>query len=175
MDMKKHAVMLVGHGGPAKDTPAAAVAKLKRLEAERNKRGELEMSPEEAEVDALVRNWPRTPKTDPYKYGLEAIAHQLAALMPEAEVVTCYNEFCAPSLEDGAGALVAKGHKDIELVTTMFTRGGVHSECEIPAIVARLEKEHPGVRLRYAWPFPEKAAAAFLAAQLKRPREAVAA
>jgi sirohydrochlorin cobaltochelatase len=94
------AVVLIGHGGSATDTPRALVGELKRLEAERQARRELTMSPREAELDRQVRAWPRTPETDPYKYGVEEIAQALAPRLGGRRLVVAYNEFCAPSVED---------------------------------------------------------------------------
>ena len=60
------AIILVGHEAPASDTPNDLIAELKRLEAERHQQKMPEMIPREAELDKLIREWPRTPKTDPY-------------------------------------------------------------------------------------------------------------
>lgn len=157
------AILLVGHGGAPTDFPKDKLQRLKRLEAERTSRGGGAMGAEEAELDALVRGWPRTPKTEPYKFGLEALAESLARRVPDAAVATAYNEFCGPSLEDAVDALVRGGAREIRVVTTMFTRGGIHSECEIPWAVTQLRKRHPGVRLSYAWPFDLDRTADFLA------------
>ena len=35
----------------------------------------------------------------------------------------------------------------------MRTTGDSHSEVEIPKTLARLRPRHPGIELRYAWPF----------------------
>ncbi len=164
----KEAVVLIGHGGTASDTPRAAVAELKRLEGERQARRETEMSPREAELDKLVREWPRSPETDPYKYGVEEIARALAPKLGGRELVVAYNEFCAPSVEDAIEGLVNRGFTRISLVSTMFTRGGIHAECEIPGIVIASRKKHPGVVVEYAWPFDASAIADFLSAQLSR-------
>ena len=75
-----------------------------------------------------------------------------------------YNKFCAPSVEDALDGLVKEGYTRIRLISTMYTRGGIHAECEIPAIVSEAKKNHPGVVVEYAWPFD----ADFLAAQFAR-------
>ncbi|UPT74579.1 MAG: CbiX/SirB N-terminal domain-containing protein [Elusimicrobiota bacterium] len=162
------AVVLIGHGGTASDTPKAAVGELKRLESERQARREAQMSPREAELDKLVREWPRTPETDAYKYGVEEIARALEPKLGGRRLVTAYNEFCAPSVEDAIDGLVAEGYKKISLISTMFTRGGIHAECEIPGIVLAASKKHPGVVIEYAWPFDADFIASFLASQLGR-------
>jgi sirohydrochlorin cobaltochelatase len=159
----KPAVVLVGHGGVPADCPPALISELKRLEAEAH-RGK--PSPRYFEVDAQVRTWPRTPETDPYKAGLEAIAEALGKKQPGKLVLTAYNEFCAPSLQEAVEAAIAAGCTEIQIISTMYTRGGIHSETEIPQIVAALSKKHPRVTLKYAWPFSVDAIGDFLAAHL---------
>jgi sirohydrochlorin cobaltochelatase len=165
---KKEAVVLIGHGGSPSDIPRGVVAELKKLEGERQARKLAAMSPREAELDKQVREWPRTPETDPYKFGVEAIAEKLAPKLGGRRLVTAYNEFCAPSVEDAIERLVAEGFERIVLVSTMFTRGGIHAECEIPGIVLETRKKHPRVEVEYAWPFDADFIAAFLAEQLAR-------
>jgi sirohydrochlorin cobaltochelatase len=164
----KEAVVLIGHGGTASDIPRAVVAELKRLEGERQARRETEMSPREAELDKKVREWPRTPETDPYKFGVEEIAAALAPKLGGRKLVVAYNEFCAPSVEDAIEGLAREGFTRISLISTMFTRGGIHAECEIPGIVLLSRKKYPGVSIEYAWPYDAGFIADFLAAQLKR-------
>lgn len=164
--MKDEAIILIGHGGTASDTPRPMVAELKRLEAERQARGETRMSPREAELDKAVREWPRTPRTDPYKYGVEEIARALEPRLGGRRLVVAYNEFCAPSVEDALEALIKEGFTRVRLVSTMFTRGGVHAEFEIPALVAEARRRHPGVEIAYAWPFDAARIAEFLSGQL---------
>ena len=126
------------------------------------------MSPREAELDKQVREWPRTPETDPYKSGVEAIAEKLAPKLSCRRLVTAYNEFCAPSVEAAIETLVGEGFGRIVLISTMFTRGGIHAECEIPGLVIEAKKKHPGVVVEYAWPFDADFIANFLASQLAR-------
>ena len=165
---KNEAIVLIGHGGSASDIPRALVSELKRLEGERQMRKALVMSPREAELDKQVREWPRTRETDPYKYGVEEIAAALAPKLGGRRLVVAYNEFCAPSVEDAIEKLVVEGYKRILLISTMFTRGGIHAEFEIPAIVVETRKKHPGVNVEYAWPYEPGFIADFLAAQLAR-------
>ncbi len=164
----KEAVVLIGHGGTARDTPRPLVAELKKLEAERQARREIEMSPREAELDKQVREWPRTPDNDAYKVGIDEIAAALSPKLGGRKLVAAYNEFCAPSVEDAIESLVKEGYTRISLISTMFTRGGVHAECEIPGIVTQARKTHPGVIVEYAWPFDAGYLADFLAGQLGR-------
>src|SRR5581483_2244307 len=161
----REAIVLIGHGGVPSDCPASLVGELKRLEGERRARGEAAMGSREAELDRRVRTWPRSAETEPYHAGLEAVAQRLAARMAPRRLVVAYNEFCAPSVEEAIASLVRDGVERIVLATTMFTPGGSHSELEIAAAARRA---HPGVDVRYAWPFDLDRAADFLAEQIDR-------
>ena len=130
MAMHKHGVILVGHGGIPKGCPQELVTKLKRLEGQR-RAVKLPPSAEERELDAKIRQWPRTAETDPYQAGLEAVAARLRARLDGALFAVAYNEFCAPTLEESVESLIKQGATHITVTTTMFTRGS-HSEVEIP-------------------------------------------
>jgi sirohydrochlorin cobaltochelatase len=159
-------VILVGHGGLPADCPQDIISRLKRLEMDRRRRG-APASDEEMELDRKVRDWPRTPESDPYKVGLEKLVSHLASKMPEAKVVAAYNEFCAPSIEEAADNLVASGIKSISLISSMFTPGGSHSDKEIPEEVEELRKKYPDVEFQYAWPFDLNNIAELMAGHLK--------
>ena len=167
MQASTRGVILVGHGGIPKDCPSDLVTKLKRLEGLRRQNGQ-PVSAEEAELDRKIRQWPRNAKTDPYRTGLEALASELRPLLNGALFAVAYNEFCAPTLEEAVADLVEQGVSDIVVITTMFTPGGSHSEVEIPEIIDQLRKQHPGIVLRYAWPFDLNLVAKTLAEQLRR-------
>jgi sirohydrochlorin cobaltochelatase len=163
----KKGVVLVGHGGIPKDCPQELITKLKRLEAQR-RAAKLSPSEEEIELDRTIRRWPRTDGTDPYRRGLEAVAAELRPLLDGILFAVAYNEFCAPTLEEAVKDLVRQGATQITVTTTMFTPGGSHSEIEIPEVLAQLQPRHPGIELRYAWPFDLQLVAQTLAGQLRR-------
>jgi sirohydrochlorin cobaltochelatase len=167
MGGEKRGVVLVGHGGIPKDCPQELVTKLKRLEAQR-RAAKLQPSPEEIELDRTIRRWPRTTATDPYRDGLEAVAAQLQSQLEGVLFGIAFNEFCAPTLEEAIEELIQRGATQITVTTTMFTPGGSHSEIEIPEIIDHLRPRHPGVELRYAWPFDLKQIAGTLAEQIRR-------
>ncbi|MDE2237907.1 MAG: CbiX/SirB N-terminal domain-containing protein, partial [Elusimicrobia bacterium] len=100
--------------------------------------------------------------------GLESVAQALRRALPGRLVLEAYNQFCAPSLEEALEDAAARGARQITLITTMYTRGGIHSESEIPAIVAAFRRCHPDVDARYCWPFDEDNIAAFLAQEIAR-------
>ena len=160
-------VILVGHGGIPKDCPQELVTRLKRLEAQR-RAAKLPRSPEEIELDGKIRSWPRTAETEPYKAGLEAVAARLRTQLGGVLFAVAYNEFCAPTLEESVESLIQQGATHITVTTTMFTPGGSHSEIEIPEILDHLKPKHPGIALRYAWPFDLNLVANTLAEQITR-------
>lgn len=152
MNSKNTAVLLVGHGGWPSDCPEEYAGKLKRLESQR-RRENSPPSEEEIELDNIVRNWPRTPDTDPYKYGLETVAARLAEQLGYYSMGLAYNEFCDPTINKAASRLVQEGANSIIIVPTMFTPGGSHSEKEIPEEINLLKNQFRDVEFIYAWPF----------------------
>ncbi|HEY3197813.1 MAG TPA: CbiX/SirB N-terminal domain-containing protein [Nitrospirales bacterium] len=166
-EARTRGVVLVGHGSIPKDYPRQPLTALKALEAQRHANGG-EPTSDEIELDHRIRHWPRTPETDPYQAGLESLATQLKAALNGDLFAIAYNEFCAPTLEEAVETLIAAGAREIRVVSSMFTPGGSHSELEIPETLARLHRKHPGIDLRYAWPFDLKQVASMLAAQLAR-------
>jgi sirohydrochlorin cobaltochelatase len=160
-------VVLVGHGGIPKDCPQDLVTRLKRLEAQR-RAAHQPPSREEIELDRTIRRWPRTAETDPYLFGLQAVAARLQSQLNGALFGIAFNEFCAPTLEESVRALIDRGATDVIVTTTMFTPGGSHSEIEIPEILAQLRPLYPHVTIRYAWPFDLDLVASTLAEQIRR-------
>lgn len=152
MAERKKGIVLVGHGGIPKNYPGELVTKLKRLEGQRRAAG-LPMSAEELELDTKIRTWPRTPETDPYQAGLEALASEMKPLLNGALFAVAYNEFCGPTLQEAVENLIRQGAQSITVVSTMFTPGGSHSEFEIPEEIEELQHKHPGVTIQYAWPY----------------------
>ncbi len=160
-------VVLIGHGGIPKDCPQDFVTRLKRLEAQRRAAHQTP-SQEELELDRKIRRWPRTASTDPYRSGLQAVAARLQPHLNGFLFGLAYNEFCAPTLEEAVEDLIEKGATQITVTTTMLTPGGSHSEIEIPEILDHLRPKHPGVEIRYAWPFDLDLVAVTLATQIQR-------
>lgn len=167
MNGSARAIVLVGHGGIPKDFPYESVSKLKRLEAQRRSSGAAP-SPEELELNERIRRWPRTPQTDPYRAGLEALAAHWRPWLNVALFALAYNEFCAPTLEEAVQEVVAAGAQHVTVVTSMLTPGGSHAEIEIPETIARLRAAYPAVTFRYAWPFDLNLVAGMLAEHVRQ-------
>ena len=126
------------------------------------------MGAEELELDELIRQHPRTPETDAYKFGFERLAERLARRLGACPLYTAYNEFCAPSIPEAVGRAIQRGAISVTLVSAMMTPGGSHAEKEIPEIARELQLAPPTVKIRYAWPFELEAVAALLEAQVAR-------
>ncbi|MEK6543018.1 MAG: CbiX/SirB N-terminal domain-containing protein [Elusimicrobiota bacterium] len=164
----REAVILIGHGGVPSDCPKPMVGELKALESARMAKEIATMSPREAELDAKVRHWPRTPQTDPYKSGLERIVGILAERIAPKRLVVAYNEFCHPSLPDAVAQLAREGIERVILLTTMLTPGGSHAEFEIPRLVSELRQRYPQMVVEYAWPYDLSQVADFFASHIDR-------
>ena len=162
----KEGIILVGHGGIPQGFPADDVSKLKRLEAQRRATGQ-PMSVEESELDTKIRTWPRTPETDPYQAGLEALGAKMKPMNNGKLFALAYKEFCRPTLQEAVEDLIKQGAETITVVSTMFTPGGSLSEYEIPEELEALRHKHPGVTLNYAWPFDLSLVSKMLAEHVK--------
>lgn len=166
----KHIIVLAMHGAPPLDYPRQELSEFFSLH------GRMEhATPEQragiearyAELDRKIRAWPRTPANDPFYAGASALAEALAR-EAGCEVLLGFNEFCAPALAEALDQAAASGAERVVVLTPMMTRGGEHSEKEIPAEVAAAQQRHPGVEFRYAWPLELDAIARFLAGQAAR-------
>ena len=160
-------MVLVGHGGVPRDYPRERLTQLRGLEARRRVTKE-PPSPEEAALETELRQWPRTPATDPYQAGLKSLAAHLRPLLEPARLVLAYNEFCAPTVAEAVRALATEGVTDIVAVPSMFTPGGVHAEIDIPETLDVLRTQFPQLSVRYAWPFAGEHLALFFVEHLRR-------
>lgn len=75
----------------------------------------------------------------------EAVAARVRAARPELQVRLAYLEFMQPELPAAAAALVAEGCSSIA-VLPLFLGAGGHVRKDLPALMARLQAEHGGVR-----------------------------
>jgi sirohydrochlorin cobaltochelatase len=55
----------------------------------------------------------RTPETNPYQSGFEAVTTQLRVNLGEVIFAVSYNEFCAPTLEESVEDLIKKGRRTL--------------------------------------------------------------
>ncbi len=150
------AVVLIGHGSPATDCPPQWIGELMSLEwREDHGHGGHDHggSGRAAELDAKIRDWPRTAANDPYQAGLNRLADAVRPLLPTDLFAVGYNEFCRPSIPEAIAEVVRQGATRVLVLPTMLTPGGVHSEVDVPRALEAARRVHPGVTLEYLWPF----------------------
>jgi sirohydrochlorin cobaltochelatase len=95
---------------------------------------------------------------------------ELASFMEkylQMPVFTAFNEFCAPTISEALENSVEMGAARVIVITSMLTRGGEHAEVDIREVVQHAGREHPEIEFRFAFPFPAKDIARFLAEQVK--------
>lgn len=164
-------IVLAMHGAPSIDFPGDELAEFfgLHMRLEHGAPGgeqRTHLEARYAELEEKVRTWPRTPQNDPF----HAASLELAGHLEEAtgsRVVVGFNEFCAPTLGEALAQATGEAQR-VVVVTPMMTRGGEHSERDIPAAVARARARHPEVEFVYAWPFDSADVAGFLAEQIER-------
>ena len=167
MENNKQAVILIGHGGLPTDIPKEIVEDFMKIHKQRMRTG-IDITSKEIELDSTIRNWERTPESDPYKSGLEKLANHLAPQLEGFILKTAYNEFCYPSIEQAADELANENVTEVILITTMITPGGSHSEKEIPEEVDALRQKYPKMSFQYAWPYDLDVFANLLSGHIKR-------
>jgi|Deesub1362A_J573_1020465.scaffolds.fasta_scaffold02034_3 sirohydrochlorin cobaltochelatase len=164
----KTVIVLAMHGAPPSDFPKKELAEFFRLH---NRIGGLKK--DEAllrryrELEAKMRCWPRNPQNDPYFEGAMNLANNLSKVTG-LKVIVGFNEFCAPSLEEALEKAAKEGGEKVIVVTPMMTRGGEHSEIEIPQAVKAVQEKYPQTSFIYIWPFDTKEVAEFLSSQIKK-------
>ena len=80
---------------------------------------------------------------------LLALADRVRALDPVLALACGFIELSPPPLSVACADLVAKGASEIVVVPVMLLAAG-HVKDDVPALVARLRLQFPGVRFRYA-------------------------
>ena len=85
---------------------------------------------------------------------LERLQRMLADRMPEAMIEPAYLEHMAPTLEEAAAQLVARGATELSIVPVFIANGG-HLREDLPRRVEGLTAAHPGVAVRIAPPIGE--------------------
>jgi sirohydrochlorin cobaltochelatase len=168
----KVVIVLAMHGTPPAGFPEHELGELFSLHSrmERASGSERESLQERHDLlDSRIRNWPRDPQNDPFYAGSLDLADHLRQAAG-CDVIVGFNEFCAPSVDEAIEQAVTVGAEKVVVVTPMMTRGGSHSEEDIPAAIARACARYPRVPVLYAWPFDTSEVALFLTAQVERSR-----
>jgi sirohydrochlorin cobaltochelatase len=163
-------IVLAMHGSPPNDFPKDELTEFFSLHTRLDhvpEEGRAGLEQRYAELDAKIRAWPRTPKNDPFYAGTQEMASHLNQTTGY-EVIVGFNEFCAPSLDEAIEQAVVSQAEKIIVITPMMTRGGEHSEVEIPKAIQHSKERHPDIDIVYAWPFEVSEVAEFLSSQIKR-------
>lgn len=150
-------LLLVGHGGPAKDFPK--LTEYFKLHGKN--------SDEARKIEDEMAHWPRTEHNDAYWGGFMKIARSLEQSRAFSSMQIAFNEMCAPSVEEALDEL-AKQRPDTILVTSiMVTPGGVHSEKDIPLSIENFKEQHPDIVVIYAWPYDTRLISSFVVDHVK--------
>ena len=162
-------IVLAMHGSPPRDFPPQEAAEFFRLHARLGHAGPEGEALEHryAQLDAKMRTWPRSADNDPFYAGSQELADHLRRTSG-SDVVVGFNEFCAPSLDEALDQAAAQRPDRVIVVTPMMTRGGEHSEVEIPEAVQHARERYPGLSFIYVWPLDVAAIARFLAGQMQQ-------
>lgn len=158
------AIVLAMHGAPPQDFPHNETVEMFGLHARLHGAQGPErdaLARRHDEIEGRMREWPRNADNDPFWAASQELAEHLE-LESGMRVVVGFNEFCNPSIEDAVALLISGGATMVLVMTPMMTRGGEHSELDIPAAIDRAKEAHPGIDIRYAWPFEPQEVAAFL-------------
>ncbi|MFQ5580427.1 MAG: sirohydrochlorin chelatase [Nitrospiria bacterium] len=166
-DAKKPAIVLAMHGTPPLDFPSeekstffSLRARLKHPPADNS-----ELKRRLKALDLKMRRWPRTAENDPFYTG----SHSLAGHLGEEtgwNVIVGFNEFCSPDIDEALDQAVVASPEKVIILTPMMTQGGSHSKGDIPGAIQRAREKYPTTDFIYAWPFPTKDVAHFLAKQI---------
>ena len=167
-------VLLIMHGAVPADFPEAERAEYFKLKA-RYGHPHTHPSADPAEkryfeLDLKMRSWRRTPSNDLFWASSQELARSLekSAGLP---VRTAFNEFCDPDIQSALEELSREGYAQVYVVTPMLTRGGVHSEREIPEEIRKARNAHPDLRIDYVWPIDPAHTADFLAGRIHHHRQ----
>jgi sirohydrochlorin cobaltochelatase len=83
---------------------------------------------------------------DPFwRAPVEAVAREIARADAEVRAACAYLELSEPDLPTAAARLVAEGASHIRVLPLFFGMGK-HAREDLPALLQRLEQEHPAVR-----------------------------
>ncbi len=85
---------------------------------------------------------------------LERLKRMLGERMPEAMIEPAFLEHMAPTLEDAASDLIARGATQLSIVPVFIANGG-HLREDLPRRVEALTAKHPGIPVRIAPPIGE--------------------
>jgi len=156
-EREKIAVVVVGHGIPAKDFPREKLQELHHLHHEIDAYGGEEKAPPELveryhALEREVRRHPRTPQNDPYDAAVKELARRVKEMGNFPIVVVTHNEFCGLDVDEGIEEAIKQGAQKVIVVSTMVMKGGTHNEKDIPSKIEKARRNHPNIPIIYAYP-----------------------
>ncbi|UCE10245.1 MAG: CbiX/SirB N-terminal domain-containing protein [Candidatus Thorarchaeota archaeon] len=163
-------IVLAMHGSPPTDFPREELVEFFGIHFRLEHVSQSISKQERARHDDLerrIRSWPRTSENDPYWNASQVLAQELSNEIG-LEVVVGFNEFCEPSIDGSIEAAIESGSGKVTVVTPMMTKGGEHSEVDIPEAIERIQERYPEARIIYAWPYEVSEVAKFLAEQIQK-------
>ncbi|WP_431276444.1 sirohydrochlorin chelatase [Variovorax ureilyticus] len=83
-------------------------------------------------------------RDDRWRAPVEAVAHRVAELDPQAKVSCAYLELVQPDLLNAAEALIREGARTIR-VLPLFLGMGKHVREDLPQLLDELRARHPAV------------------------------
>ncbi len=160
----KTVIILAMHGSPPRDFPRPEMAEFMRLHGQAEAAGRRQHSENDryALLEKKMRQWPRTAHNDPFYTASQELAARLSEVTGY-QVIVGFNEFCAPTLDQAMQTAADSQAEKIIVATPMMTRGGQHTEKDIPAKVNAFNLMYPQIKFVYAWPFDSAYIARFLA------------
>jgi sirohydrochlorin cobaltochelatase len=160
----KTIIVLAMHGIPPNDFPKNELAeffKLHSMVENIHVPMNQDVKSKYSILDEKIRNWPRNEQNDPFHSASYKLAERLSEISGY-EVIVGYNEFCSPSIDEALQSAANKNPNKVIVVTPMMTRGGDHSEKDIPTRIAGFKELNPQIEVVYAWPFNTDKIASFL-------------
>jgi sirohydrochlorin cobaltochelatase len=161
-------VVLATHGSPPRDFPAEEMREFFELHSRLGHAVEANdpAATRYEELEKKMRAWRRTPQNDSFHTASLELASYMEKYI-QMPVFTAFNEFCAPTVSEALENSAEMGASRVIVITSMLTRGGEHAEVDIREAVQKAGREHPEIEFRFAFPFPAKDIAHFLAEQVK--------
>jgi sirohydrochlorin cobaltochelatase len=89
-----------------------------------------------------------------WRKPVEAVATRIAQRAPGTWVGCAYLELCPPTLPEAVAQALAAGARRVRVLPLFFGMGK-HAREDLPALVAQLQAQHPGVRLELMRPAGE--------------------
>lgn len=105
---------------------------------------------EEEHISAQVRDWPRTPETDPLTIATESLAQGVRHQGNYRVVEVGYNHYARPSMEEAVERAIQRGCQRVVVVPTSLTCCSAPEELDLSRKIATIQERYPDVEIVYA-------------------------